>query len=145
MAGASDWRIITKHMLPNSIGVIIVNTTLLMSAAVVLETALSFLGFGINRPNISLGFLINAYQGAFATRPWLFWWPGLFIILIALSVNPASATGYGTPSTRVPGVRSSARWTRRWQSAGRGGRERRGTMTGKGENSLDGPSGSPAS
>ncbi len=87
VAGASDWRIITKHMLPNSIGVIIVNTTLLMSAAVVLETALSYLGFGINRPNISLGFLINTYQGAFATRPWLFWWPGLFIILIALSVN----------------------------------------------------------
>ena len=87
VSGAGDWRIITKHMLPNSIGVIIVNTTLLMSAAVVLETALSFLGFGINRPNISLGFLINTYQGAFATRPWLFWWPGLFIILIALSVN----------------------------------------------------------
>ncbi|MFZ0531332.1 MAG: ABC transporter permease [Propionicimonas sp.] len=87
VAGASDWRIITKHILPNSIGVIIVNTTLLMSTAVVLETALSFLGFGINAPLISLGNLISTYQGAFSTRPWLFWWPGLFIILIALSVN----------------------------------------------------------
>ncbi len=87
VAGASDFRIITKHILPNAVGVIIVNTTLLMSAAVVLETALSYLGFGIRFPNISLGNLISMYQGAFSTRPWLFWWPGLFIILIALSVN----------------------------------------------------------
>ena len=87
VAGASDWRIITKHILPNAIGVIIVNTTLLMSAAVVLETALSFLGFGINPPNVSLGALISTNQSAFQTRPWLFWWPGLFIILVALSIN----------------------------------------------------------
>ena len=87
VAGASDFRIITKHMLPNAMGVIIVNNTLLMSAAVVLETALSYLGFGITSPNISLGNLISTNQGAFATRPWLFWWPGLFIILVALCVN----------------------------------------------------------
>lgn len=87
VAGASDWRIITKHILPNAIGVIIVNTTLMMSAAVTLEAALSFLGFGVKPPNVSLGMLISQYQGAFATRPWLFWWPGLFIILIALSIN----------------------------------------------------------
>lgn len=87
VAGASDWRIILKHILPNAIGVIIVNTTLLMSTAVVLETALSFLGFGIKNPNVSLGNLISINQSAFQTRPWLFWWPGLFIILIALSVN----------------------------------------------------------
>ncbi len=87
VAGASDWRIITKHMLPNAMGVIIVNVTLLMSVAVTLEAALSFLNFGIKPPNVSLGLLIADNQGAFATRPWLFWWPGLFIILIALSVN----------------------------------------------------------
>ena len=87
VAGASSFRIIRKHMLPNAIGVIIVNTTLLMSAAVLLETALSYLGFGISSPDISLGKLISDNQSAFSTRPWLFWWPGLFIILIALSVN----------------------------------------------------------
>jgi peptide/nickel transport system permease protein len=87
VAGATDWRIITKHVLPNAVGVIIVNTTLVMSQAVVLEAALSFLGFGVIDPNVSLGKLISDYQGAFATRPWLFWWPGLFIILIALSAN----------------------------------------------------------
>jgi peptide/nickel transport system permease protein len=87
VAGASDWRIITKHILPNAMGVIIVNLSLIMSQSVVLETALSFLGFGITPPNISLGRLIADNQGAFQTRPWLFWWPGLFIILIALCVN----------------------------------------------------------
>jgi ABC-type dipeptide/oligopeptide/nickel transport system permease subunit len=87
VAGASSFRIMRKHMLPNAIGVIIVNTTLLMSTAVLLETALSFLGFGVQFPNVSLGKMISDYQTAFSTRPWLFWWPGLFIILIALSVN----------------------------------------------------------
>jgi peptide/nickel transport system permease protein len=87
VAGASNFRIIRKHMLPNAMGVIIVNTTLLMSQAVLLETALSYLGFGVRAPDVSLGTMISMYQSAFATRPWLFWWPGLFIIIIALSVN----------------------------------------------------------
>lgn len=87
VAGASDFRIMFKHMLPNAMGVIIVNTTLLMSQAIVLEAALSFLGFGISPPDISLGQLISEYQTSFATRPWLFWWPGFFIIVIALCVN----------------------------------------------------------
>lgn len=87
VAGASSFRIMRKHMLPNSMGVIIVNTTLLMSTAVLLETALSYLGFGVHSPDVSLGKMIDDYQTAFTTRPWLFWWPGVFIILIALSVN----------------------------------------------------------
>lgn len=87
VAGAGAGRIIFKHILPNAIGVIIVNTTLLMSAAILLETSLSYLGFGITAPDISLGQIISEYQEAFATRPWLFWWPGLFIVVIALSIN----------------------------------------------------------
>lgn len=87
VAGASGFRIIRKHLLPNAMGVIIVNTTLLMAAAVLLETGLSFLGFGISSPDISLGKMISDYQAAFSTRPWLFWWPGFFIIVLALSVN----------------------------------------------------------
>ncbi|WP_413335456.1 ABC transporter permease [Brevibacterium sp. GP-SGM9] len=87
VAGASDFRIMFKHMLPNAMGVIIVNTTLIMSQAIVLEASLSYLGFGIQPPGISLGQLISEYQTSFATRPWLFWWPGLFIIVIALCVN----------------------------------------------------------
>lgn len=87
VAGASNRRIIFKHILPNAIGVIIVSVTLLMSGAILLETALSYLGFGVVPPDTSLGLLISTYQAAFTTRPWLFWWPGLFIITIALSIN----------------------------------------------------------
>lgn len=87
VAGAKDGRIIFRHILPNTVGVIIVNATLLMSAAILIETSLSFLGFGVLTPDISLGQIISEYQGAFNTRPWLFWWPGLFIIIIALAIN----------------------------------------------------------
>ncbi|WP_394769868.1 ABC transporter permease [Lacisediminihabitans sp.] len=87
VAGAGTGRIIFKHILPNAVGVVIVSSTLLMSGAILTEAALSFLGFGIAAPDVSLGQLINEYQGAFQTRPWLFWWPGLFIIIIALAIN----------------------------------------------------------
>ena len=87
VAGASDRRIIFRHILPNAIGVVVVSTTLLMSAAILLETGLSFIGFGVRLPDVSLGYLINENQTAFATRPWLFWYPGLFIVAIALCVN----------------------------------------------------------
>jgi peptide/nickel transport system permease protein len=87
VAGASSFRIIFRHILPNSIGVIVVNATLLMSAAILIETSLSYLGFGIVSPDISLGQIISEYNEAFKTRPWLFWYPGLFIVLIALAIN----------------------------------------------------------
>jgi len=87
VAGASNLRITFKHILPNAVGVIIVSITLLMSGAILLETALSFLGFGVVAPDVSLGLLISQYESSFTTRPWLFWWPGFFIISIALCVN----------------------------------------------------------
>jgi ABC-type dipeptide/oligopeptide/nickel transport system permease subunit len=87
VSGASDRRIIFKHILPNAVGVIIVAATLLMAGAILGETALSFLGFGVQAPDTSLGLIVAQNQAAFGTRPWLFWWPGLFIIVIALSVN----------------------------------------------------------
>ncbi len=85
--GAKPNRIIFRHILPNTVGVITVAATLLVANAILLETALSFLGFGVRAPDTSLGLLVSSYQNAFATRPWLFWWPGLFIITIALTVN----------------------------------------------------------
>lgn len=87
VAGSSNIRIIFQHILPNSIGVIVVNATLLMSAAILIETSLSYLGFGIVAPDISLGQIISEYNEAFKTRPWLFWYPGLFIVIIALAIN----------------------------------------------------------
>jgi len=87
VAGASNRRIIFKHILPNSVGVIIVSSTLLLSSSILIETGLSFLGFGVQAPDVSLGLLINQYQGEFIYAPWLFWWPGIIIVLIALSIN----------------------------------------------------------
>ncbi len=87
VAGASNRRIIFKHILPNAVGVIIVAGTLLMSGAILLESALSYLGFGVQSPDVSLGLLISKYQDTFTVSPWLFWWPGLFIITIALCIN----------------------------------------------------------
>ena len=87
VAGSSDFRIVFRHILPNTVGVIVVSATLTMSAVILTEAAISFLGFGVRSPDTSLGLIISNYQSAFATRPWLFWWPGLFIILIALTIN----------------------------------------------------------
>ncbi|MBC7723616.1 MAG: ABC transporter permease [Burkholderiaceae bacterium] len=87
VAGATDTRIIFKHVMPNAIGVIIVTTTLLMSGAILLEAALGYLGLGVQPPDVSLGGLISLNQSSFVTRPWLFWWPGVFIILLTLTVN----------------------------------------------------------
>jgi ABC-type dipeptide/oligopeptide/nickel transport system permease subunit len=86
-AGTSAKRIIFRHIMPNAIGVIIVSVTLAIASAILLETAISFLGFGVQPPDTSLGQIISTYRSALLTRPWLFWWPGVFIVAIALSVN----------------------------------------------------------
>jgi ABC-type dipeptide/oligopeptide/nickel transport system permease subunit len=85
--GASNTRIMFRHLLPNAFAVIIVNATLLVAAGILAETALSYLGFGVRAPDTSLGLQITVAQGAVETRPWLFYFPGVFIILIALTVN----------------------------------------------------------
>ncbi|HEY2763009.1 MAG TPA: ABC transporter permease [Pseudonocardiaceae bacterium] len=85
--GASDSRIILRHLIPNALGAVIVNATVLVAIAILLETALSYLGFGVRPPDTSLGLLVTQAQTAVETRPWLFYFPGLFIILIALTIN----------------------------------------------------------
>lgn len=87
VAGASSGRIMFVHILPNAIGVIVVNTTLLMSATILTEAAISFLNFGVRPPDVSLGSIIYQYQAAFQTRPWLFFWPAGLIVVIALTIN----------------------------------------------------------
>ncbi|WP_347756668.1 ABC transporter permease [Agrococcus sp. ProA11] len=87
VAGASDARIIFKHILPNALGVVIVAASLIAASAILLETALSYLGYGIRSPEASLGLLVSDNQSAFATRPWLFWFPASFIVVPALLIN----------------------------------------------------------
>ena len=85
--GATNTRIIVRHLVPNALGAILVNLTILVALAILLETALSYLGFGVQTPDTSLGLLVSQAQTALTTRPWLFYFPGLFIILIALTIN----------------------------------------------------------
>jgi peptide/nickel transport system permease protein len=85
--GASDARIILRHLVPNAFAIVIVYATLLVATGVLAETGLSYVGFGVRAPDTSLGLLITDAQSAVQTRPWLFYFPGLFIILIALTVN----------------------------------------------------------
>lgn len=139
VAGASDSRIIFKHILPNTVGVIVVNSTLLMSAAILIEVSLSFLGFGITVPDISLGQLINEYQGAFSTRPWLFWWPGVFIIAIALCINfvgDGMRDAFDPRQKRVPNFNGPMAEFRRWWAT-RGADRTGGGMITAGSNVED--------
>jgi ABC-type dipeptide/oligopeptide/nickel transport system permease subunit len=85
--GASDTRIMFRHLLPNATGSIIVNATITVAVAILTETALSYLGLGIKPPDTSLGLLISTGQQAATTRPWLFYFPGLIIVIIALTIN----------------------------------------------------------
>jgi ABC-type dipeptide/oligopeptide/nickel transport system permease subunit len=87
VANAPDRRIIFKHILPNTVGTIVVAVTLLMGAGILIEAALGFLGFGVQPPQVSLGTLVSDYQSAYQTRPWLFLWPGVFVVTIVLCLQ----------------------------------------------------------
>jgi peptide/nickel transport system permease protein len=86
--GAKDGRIIFRHILPNVVGQIIVIVTIQIAFAILIESSLSYLGFGVQAPDTSLGALISQAQTALAGGQWwLFFFPGIIIILICLSVN----------------------------------------------------------
>jgi peptide/nickel transport system permease protein len=85
--GGSDFRIIVNHILPNSIGPIIVEATLELGYAIIQESGLSFLGFGIQPPTPSWGNLLSNAQEHFTKYPWLAIFPGLMIFLAIISVN----------------------------------------------------------
>ena len=85
--GASNIRIIFSHILPNAIGPIIVESTLELGYAIIEESGLSFLGFGIQPPTPSWGNLLSNAQEYFTKYPWLAIFPGLMIFLAIISVN----------------------------------------------------------
>jgi peptide/nickel transport system permease protein len=85
--GASDLRIIFRHLIPNVTSIIVVAFTIAIALSVIIESILSFLGFGIQPPNISLGQMIQQAQTAVWVRPWLFYLPGFFIIMIVLTIS----------------------------------------------------------
>jgi peptide/nickel transport system permease protein len=87
-SGASSMRIIFRHIMPNSIGVITVNATLAIAAAIVAEATLTFLGFGIPPPDFSWGYLIYDARGTVGTdKAYLLYFPGLMLLITVLCVN----------------------------------------------------------
>jgi peptide/nickel transport system permease protein len=91
-SGAGDARLMFRHILPNTLGPIVVNATLAVGTAILVEAALSFLGFGIKPPTPSLGVLINDAQANPTTFTgqstwWLTIFPGLTIVAIVLCIN----------------------------------------------------------
>ena len=85
--GASPLRVVLAHILPNAIGPIIVESTLQLGYAIIEESGLSFLGFGIQQPTPSWGNLLSNAQENFVRSPWLAIFPGLMIFLTIISVN----------------------------------------------------------
>jgi len=85
--GASNGRIILSHMIPNSMAPIIVDATLALAGFIILEAALSFLGFGIQDPVPTWGNMLAGTQTYMFDRPWLPLIPGIPIFLCALAFN----------------------------------------------------------
>jgi peptide/nickel transport system permease protein len=87
-SGASRFRIIVRHILPNTIGPILVNATLAIAAAVVTESTLSFLGLGVQPPDTSWGKMLDDARGTVGTdKSYLIYFPGLALLLTVLCVN----------------------------------------------------------
>lgn len=87
--GASDFRIIFKHFIPNAIGPIIVNATLMMASYIIIESGLSFIGFGIPQPTPTWGNMISEAQNIRILRNHPEAWipPGLGILITVLAIN----------------------------------------------------------
>lgn len=84
--GASDLRIMTRHVLPNVANIVMVVAGFDVAAAILSESALSFLGFGVQVPLASWGNMLSGSQDLFRKAPWLVYPPGLMILLTVLCV-----------------------------------------------------------
>jgi peptide/nickel transport system permease protein len=102
--GVSPVRIVLRHIVPNIGSLLIVSFTLGVVATVQGETALSFIGFGVKLPDVSLGTMLNEGANSIASAPWLFWFPASLVTLLTVSMaligdglsdalNPLSRSG----------------------------------------------------
>lgn len=85
--GAGNLRLMFRHILPNAIGPITVNATLLVGTNIILESIMSFFGFGIRAPTASWGNMVADGQGYFDKAPWLVFAPAILIFVTVLSFN----------------------------------------------------------
>jgi peptide/nickel transport system permease protein len=87
--GAGDVRLMARHILPNIVSAIVVQATVAIPTAIIAEAVLSFLGLGVQPPAPSWGTMLNAAQQFLEQAPWMAYWPGLAIFVLALSFNLA--------------------------------------------------------
>ena len=85
--GVSDLKIMFRHIFPNVVGVMLVQATLITAEAILIESALSFLGLGIQPPTPSWGNLLEDARTTMTTQWWLTWFPGMMIVVTVLCVN----------------------------------------------------------
>jgi len=85
--GTSDFRIIWKHILPNAMGPILVQATMYVAGMIMLTSGLSFLGLGIQPPTPEWGAMLSEGQSFIRRAPYLVFFPGLTIVIVALSIN----------------------------------------------------------
>ena len=85
--GATDSRIMFRHVLPNLVAPILVMVSIMMGAAIIIEAGLSFLGLGVQRPNVSWGLMINEARAVLETAPHLLIFPAIAIGVVVLSFN----------------------------------------------------------
>jgi len=85
--GGSDARIILVHILPNCIGPILVSATLQMASAIITESGLSYLGFGVQPPTPTWGAILSTAQVHVFRSPWLALFPGLMIFITVMTIN----------------------------------------------------------
>jgi peptide/nickel transport system permease protein len=87
LQGVRPMRIILRHIVPNLGSLLIVNVTLGVAATVLTETSLSFLGFGIKPPDVSLGVMLQDGASSLTTAPWVFLAPATVLVLLTVSVT----------------------------------------------------------
>jgi len=85
--GGGSFRIILRHILPNCIGPILVSGTLQMAYAIITESGLSYLGFGVQPPTPTWGSILSTAQVHVFKAPWLAFYPGLMIFITVMAIN----------------------------------------------------------
>lgn len=86
-SGAGHTRIITRHMLPNAISPVIVAASLAVAGAIITESGLSYLGFGVQPPTATWGNMLKDGQAQMTYAPWVAVFPGLMIFITVLAIN----------------------------------------------------------
>lgn len=85
--GGSNTRLIVRHILPNCVGPILVSGTLQMASAIITESGLSYLGFGVQPPTPTWGSILSTAQSQIFRAPWLGFFPGFMIFITVMAIN----------------------------------------------------------